>query len=194
MFPEYKDFRVTPGMPDALQLASLYLQKSITPADLSDPLIQSAASRDAAARLWRPLLPDQPVAEVLVPVLPFSVAGAPQVICFRGTLPQLFPPQQPVSALLLAGLLRCLHDLRSFTVPQWYRPDLLSGCTGWRQEGLYILPVFQLRGYERIFDSFLDAGVLLNPEEPCISILPAGEISKGELRKMIGLFRAYPGK
>jgi hypothetical protein len=79
-------------------------------------------------------------------------------------------------------------------IPGWIHPDLLNGCAGWRQEQLYIVPQFDLGLYNRVFENFLDAQVLLSPEEPYLSILPGGDISKGELGKMIGLFRRYPGE
>jgi hypothetical protein len=122
------------------------------------------------------------------------MAGAPQVVCFRGKLAADFPEQDPVSGVLLAGLLRSIHELQRFVMPEWLRPDLLDGCAGWRQVQLYVLPEFDLAHYDRVFEAFLGAQVLLSPEEPYLSILPGGEISKGELRKMIGLFRRYPGE
>ena len=94
----------------------------------------------------------------------------------------------------MAGLQRSIHELRRFAIPEWFRPDLLAGCAGWRQEQLYVVPEFDLGIYQRVFDAFLEAQVLLSPEAPHISILPGGEISKGELGKMIGLFCRYPGE
>jgi hypothetical protein len=79
-------------------------------------------------------------------------------------------------------------------MPEWFRPNLLAGCPGWRQEQLYVVPEFDLEGYEQVFDAFLEADLLLSPEVPYVSILPGGEISKRELGKMIGLFGTYPGK
>jgi hypothetical protein len=143
---------------------------------------------------WRPLLPDPPATEVLLPVLPFGMAGAPQVVCFRGPSPRDIPPQAPVSGVLLAGLLRSLQELQRFSMPGWFQPNLLADCAGWRQERLYIVPEFDLNGYGPVFEAFLDSQVLISPEAPYLSILPGGEISKGELGKMIGLFRRFPGK
>lgn len=199
VFPDYPDFRVTGSVAEALQLASLFLGREVETGEVgagevADPLIGPATAGRAAVSLWRPLLPDPPSAEVLLPVLPFAVAGAPAVVCFRRRLPPEFPAQAPISGVLLAGLLRCLHDLERFTAPPWIRSDLLAGCPGWRREQIYIVPEFDPESYERVFEAFLDAQVLLSPEAPRISILPGGEISRGELGKMIGLFRTYPGK
>jgi hypothetical protein len=181
-------------MSEALHLAGLHLGRTVTAADVADPLLNAQPATEAPVRLWRPLLPDPTAAEVLLPVLPFAMAGAPQVVCFRGKLAPDFPEQDPVSGVLLAGLLRSIHELQRFVIPEWLHPGLLDGCAGWRQEQVYIIPEFDLGHYDRIFETFMDAQVLLSPEEPYLSILPGGEISKGELGKMIGLFRRYPGE
>ncbi len=194
MFPEYRDFRLTGSAAEGLQIASLYLDRNVGPNELVDPLAEQGESAAGEVRLWRPLLPDPLPGEVLFPVLPFSMAGAPAVVCFRKILPSGFPGQKPISAVILAGLLRCLKDLRRFVLPEWFRPDLLDACPGWRQKGIYLVPEFDLGRYEKVFERFLEAGVLLSPAAPYVSILPGGEISKGELRKMIGLFFAFPGK
>ena len=194
LFPDYREFRLCSAMSEALSLAGLHLGRNITADDVADPLLSVQPATETPVRLWRPLLPELPAAEVLLPVLPFAVAGAPQVVCFREKPAPDLPEQQPVSAVLLAGLLRSIHELERFVMPDWFRPDLLEGCAGWRQEQLYVIPEFDLGLYGRVFEAFLDAQVLLSPEQPYLSILPGGEISKGELGKMIGLFRRYPGE
>jgi hypothetical protein len=194
MFPEYKDFRLAGSAAEGLQLASRYLGRNIGADELVDPLAEHGEPAVGGVRLWRPLLPDAIPGEVLFPVLPFSMAGAPVAVCFRKILPPGFPGQKPISAVVLAGMLRCLHDLRRFVMPEWFRPDLFDTCPGWRQKGIYLVPEFDMGLYEKVFEDFLEAGVLLNPVVPYVSILPGGEISNGELRKMIGLFFAFPGK
>lgn len=194
LFPAYREFRLCSAMSEALHLAGLHLGRTVTAADVADPLLHTQPANEPPVRLWRPLLSEQPPAEVLLPVLPFAMAGAPQVVCFRGKPAPDFPEQDPVSGVLLAGLLRSIHELQRFVMPGWLRPDLLEGCVGWRQEQVYVLPEFDLGLYDRVFEAFLDAQVLLSPEDPYLSILPGGEISKGELGKMIGLFRRYPGE
>lgn len=194
MFPEYKDLRLTGSSAEALQLASLYLNRNIGEKELVDPLAEKGESVAGEVRLWRPLLPNPVPGEVLLPILPFSMAGAPTAVCFRKTLPSGFPSQKPISAVVLAGMLRCLQDLKRFVRPEWYRPDLVDRCPGWRQNGSYLVPDFDIELYERVFEGFLKAGVLLSPVAPYFSILPGGGISKGDLRKMIGLFLAFPGK
>jgi hypothetical protein len=192
MFPGYGGFRIAGSPEEALQLASLCLGRTVVKEELPDPAAGRGGLAHTELSLWRPLLPDRVSADVLLPVLPFGMGGAPAVVCFRGDLPDGFPGQGPVSGVLLAGLLRCLQELRSFRSPEWLRPDLLAGCSGWRQRGVYVVPDFDLADYERVFDAFLEAGVLLSPEAPYVSILPSADLSKGERGKMIGLFRAFP--
>ena len=95
--------------------------------------------------------------------------------------------------MLLAGAARSLYDLRRYLLPAWFREDLLAGCPGWRQRGVYLSAAFGPERYGQVFRAFLEAGVLLNPCHPGPSILPA-EASPGELAKMIRLFRENPGE
>lgn len=194
LFPAYREFRLCSSLSDALHLAGLYLRRIVNGDDVAEPLLMAQSAAEAQVSFWRPLLADPPAAEVLLPVFPFAMAGAPQVVCFRKNLTPGFPEQEPVSGVLLSGLLRSLHELKRFEAPGWLRPDLLEDCAGWRQEQLYVVPKFDLGLYERVFEAFLDARVLLSPEAPFLSILPGGEISRGELGKMIGLFHRYPGE
>jgi hypothetical protein len=194
LFPTYREFRLCASRLEALELAGLHLERSLSLADVADPLFLHSPDEQNPVSLWRPLMSDPPTAEVILPVLPFAMAGAPQVLCFRKKPSSDFPAQGPVSGVLSAGLLQTLQGLQRYTLPQWFRPDLLAQCPGWRQEGLYVIPQFDLGEYEGVFDAFLDRQVLLSPEGPFVSILPGGEISKGELGKMIGLFRQFPGK
>jgi hypothetical protein len=194
LFPAYQEFRLCSAMSEALYLTGLHLGRTVTAADVAEPLLNTQPANETPVCFWRPLLPDPPAAEVLLPVLPFAMAAAPQVVCFRRKPAPDFPEQDPLSGVLLAGLLRSIHELQRFVIPGWLHPDLLKGCAGWRQEQLYIVPQFDLGLYDRVFEIFLDAQVLLSPEEPYLSILPGGDISKGELGKMIGLFRRYPGE
>jgi hypothetical protein len=194
MFPDYRDFRLSRNLAEALQLAGVHLGRPVAAGEVAEPLLDPRPAKETQVSFWRPLLPDPPVAQVLLPVFPFAMAGAPQVVCFRENPASDFPAQETISGVVLAGLQRSIHELKRFVAPEWLRPDLLEGCAGWRQEQVYVVPEFDLGIYERVFEIFLDAQVLLSPEAPYISILPGGEISKGELGKMIGLFRRYPGE
>ena len=192
LFPDYAGFRIASCPAEALQLASAYLGHSVTEQDMADPIIHGA--EDGEVSRWRPFVEQRPLAPVLLPILPFGMAAGPVVICFRAEPPADVSAQKPLSGVLLAGLLRCLHELQRRTPPEWFREDLLSRCIGWEQKGIYVVPQFDSGIYPSVFKQFLDQEVLLNPYPPFISILPNGEISEGERRKMVGLFRTFPGK
>jgi hypothetical protein len=192
-FPAYRGVRITASPQEALELASRYLGRRLGSEDIRDPLTSPGGSTEAAA--WRPLLSgggDAEEAEILFPLLPFSLARAPACVCFRQALPASFPVAEPVSSLVLAGALRALSDLDRYRPAPWFRPDLLASASGWTQQGIYLLCRRPRAEYERIFLEFLKAGLLLSPRYPGPSILPA-EASPGEVKKMLELFRAKKG-
>jgi hypothetical protein len=191
-FAGFPHFRLAGSLEGALGIASRYLGRVVTRADVRDPLWESPPAAGDVA-LWRPFLDIPEGAAVLLPVLPFAVAGAPVAVGFSVPPPADLPPSEPLSPLILAGALRALDDLRRHEPPGWVRPGLLRGATGWRQKGPYVTPDFEQLRYPSVFAAFLAEGVLLNPVFPGPSILP-GEASPGELKKMIGLFRRFPGK
>ena len=191
-FPGYPAFRVTRSLAEALELASLFLGRRVSEADLLDPLEPGTRSA-AEVALWRPLAESPPPARVLIPLLPFAMAAAPAVVGFAAALPAGFPASQPVSPVVLAGSLRALHELRRHEMPPWLTPRLLAGAAGWEQRGVYVLPRFPASRYPAVFTGFLEEGVVLNPAYPEPSVLPS-EASGGELKKMIGLFRRFPGE
>jgi hypothetical protein len=199
MFPAYRAFYLLPEEAAALQLAAHQLGRPI-PGRVADPVLAGSAPEQALVRRWRPLQLPPPTsapaaeAEVLLPVLPFGLGPAPVVACLlRDPVPGL-PAPAPLSPLLLAGALRSLHDLARLRLPGWLEPDLLAGAPGWRQRGIYVVAGFEERRYPEVFGAFLEAGVLLSPTYPGPSILPCGELSGGELQKMVGLFRRFPGE
>jgi hypothetical protein len=154
---------------------------------ISDP----ALGQRGAIMLDRTLLPPEErkevlgQARVLLPVAPY--AGPLQPVCFRKAEFQV-SQQQVFSAVDLAGLLRSLYDLDKLETPEWYSPSLLDGCTAWRQRGFYIAPEFERDDYLRVFNRFLDAGVLISPEPQVPSVLP-GAATQGELSLLLSLFR-----
>jgi hypothetical protein len=181
---------------EALALASRFLGREVSPAEVFDPALDPLPA-SASVALWRPLLDYPPPGagrpRVLLPVLPFAAAGAPAAACFDAEPPGDLPPCEPLSAVLLAGAARCLHDLARYRLPEWHREDLLASAPGWAQRGIYLRARFGPERYPGVFQAFLQAGVLLNPRYPGPSILPA-EASPGELAKMIQLFRENPGE
>ncbi len=199
LFPDYRDFRLFASEEAALEMISLLLGRKVVPEQVVDPLFPGEGRPhqgrpEGGVVLWRPLLAGQPQEQVLIPLLPFAMGEAPVVVCFRRELPKHVPGSLPLSPVLLAGLLRCLHDLQRHELPGWLGAQLLRDCPGWRREGIYLVPEFDLDRYETVFLGFLAGGAILNPRAPYVSILPTDELSKGELGKMVGLFHCFPGK
>ncbi len=193
-FPGYRGVRIAASEQQALELASVYLGRSLAAGDIRDPLSSSRGGAEAA--YWRPRLPggdEGGAEEILFPLLPFAMGEAPACVCFRQALPASFPVPNPVSPLILAGALRALDDLRRYEPAPWFRPDLLASSPGWTQKGIYLLCRRPESEYERIFLEFLRAGLLLSPRYPGPSILPA-EASPGEVKSMLNLFHAKGGQ
>ncbi len=192
----YPWVRLTRTAPEALALASRFLGREVSAAEVYDPALDPPPGSAPVAR-WRPLLdyppsgPGRP--RVLLPVLPFAAAGTPAAACFDAEPPADFPASEPLSAVLLAAAARCLHDLARYRLPEWYREDLLASAPGWAQRGIYLRAECGAERYPGVFRAFLQAGLLLNPRYPGPSILPA-EASPGELAKMIRLFGENPGE
>jgi hypothetical protein len=192
-FPGYREVRIAASFAQALELGSRCLGRTLSAEDIWDPLTSPAAGAAATeAACWRPLLPGADAqaeqAEVLFPLLPFSLGGAPACVCFKRPLPASFPVSSPLSPLILAGALRALNDLKRYAPAPWFRPDLLSDASGWTQQGVYLLSKSPREEYATIFLRFLEAGLLLSPCWPGPSILPA-EASMGEVKRMLELFK-----
>jgi hypothetical protein len=196
LLPGYAQARVVSSGQAALRLAGAYLGRGVSAAEVADPALAEGPS-GAEVSLWRPGLetggPGSPRPSVLIPVLPFGLGGAPAAVCFAGPLPGGFPDSEVVSPFLVAGALRSLYDLRRQESPEWLGEELFSGVAGWRRRGIYLVPGCDEARYGEVFRAFLQGGVLLSPTFPGPSILPGGELSRGELQAMIGLFRRYPG-
>ena len=200
MFPAYRAVRLYSSRQRALEAASRFLGTRVGPSDLLDPALDPSAAARSRAALWRPLLPtdveiggaaDRPAA-VLLPVLPFSVCGAPAPVCFLDELPGSVPGSDIIPGFLLAGALRALAGLGSATGRKAFAGLPLDGTRGWKRVGPYVRAVFDRAEYPGVFAQFLRAGVLLSPEYPGPSILP-GECSPGEEKLLAGLFARFPG-
>ncbi len=116
---------------------------------------------------------------VVVPVLPFPGAFAPQPLLIGEPFSrEELPPDDPVSPVLSAALACTVwHLIRAYTstVPKWEDWEL----PGWNRITCYGVPQFDLSRYNRVFVSFLERKILIppTPEDPLI--LPM-EWSKGE--------------
>jgi hypothetical protein len=189
----YQYFRVVSCMHRAVELASLYLNKNIDASMIRDPVDNDQIKGEQTLSYWRPFCAPPKGAQVVLPVLPLAVSGAPVIICFKQKPPADFPPSDIISPLLLAVLIRSGYDLLQYKKAEWYNEELLQTAAGWKQQGIYITVKCKPEAYEHVFQSFLEQGVVLSPFYPGPSILPR-EVSEGELKKMLKLFHEIPGE
>ncbi|MBN2531437.1 MAG: aminotransferase class III-fold pyridoxal phosphate-dependent enzyme [Spirochaetales bacterium] len=168
-----------------LKIISDALKVRATVDDIVDPLWGKKKGR---ITVWRPFTRDDPDSvPVIIPVLPFSIAGAPVIICLKKEYKN--PPEHTtmISPFILAGSVRAVYDLGYYRKPDWLKDDILKGAKKWEQKGIYIIARMKEEEYQSAFKDFLKAGVLLSPHYPGPSIFPA-ELSHGELQKILHLF------
>ena len=191
-FPRYREVRMYSSSERARDAACRGIGG---PVAIHDP----ARGDDGGSPItvWRPFLPTDESAQVLLPLLPVTVGGAPAPACFAGTVPPAVPVSDMIPAFILAGALR---GFSAFT------PSIGAACPlsdpvvekaldtapGWARVGPYVRAVFPESEYPRVHAEFLRAGVLLHPGYPGPSVLP-GDCSPGETRLLADLFRRIPG-
>ncbi|MBN1699423.1 MAG: hypothetical protein JW881_18020 [Spirochaetales bacterium] len=190
LVPGYHCAGIAPSQDAACLIISRLMNRVIKPADIVDPLL---SGRNGRISYWRPFcdLHDR-TPDVFIPVLPFSIAGAPVVILWKGKGKTFFPDETPISPMILAGMLRAYYDLKKYKIPGWLKEDLFPASVSWKQKGIYIVAGFKRETYTWVFNRFLDEGILLNPVFPGPNIFPA-ELTPGELKKAIKLFITIPG-
>ncbi len=186
-YPGFAGVLVAASDAEAVGFAARYLKCEPSQVEIRDP----ALGERGRVVLDRPFLPEamredaMKGAEVVLPVLPFRLGEAPCPVLFRASAPEAKPAW--IAPAVAAAALRAFHDLDRRVQPEWYRDDLLEGCEGWVQRGIYVTPRFSADRYAGVFRRFLDAGVLLPPEYPGPAVLP-GEASAGELALLMRLF------
>ncbi len=202
-FAPFSTVRICSSRADALDLVNRYLGERLSWDEIKDPVLEERGH----VCFHRPFLSIPPSehgnlkaddVKAVLPLLPFSIGQAPIPVCFRGDPDAGFDAytsdsEQPVSPILLAGLLRSIYDLDRFEKPEWYKGRLLNELKSWKQAGPYMVPRFPSENYPEVFQAFLKNGFLLSPAYRTPSILP-GEVSPGEMQKMIRLFHKYPGE
>ena len=171
---------------------------------VADPALDPPADSAPVAALWRPFLPVAMGARVLVPVLPFTVCGAPAAVCFAGDLADRAPCSDPVPGFLLAGALRALAAVMPPAAADDGPPaaatflacprveKAIDAGTSWIRVGPYVRAAFPREAFTGVHARFLRAGVVLCPRYPGPSVLP-GDCSPGETRLLADLFAASPG-
>jgi hypothetical protein len=190
LFPEYKSFIIGASIDEVLDHVKESTGADLKKTDIYDPLFPGHGDSKAPISVWRPFFVEEAQkSDAILPVLPFSISNNPSIVCLKQEIKQRFAYH--ISPFILAGLTRALYDLNKYKKPDWLS-DILKAVPGrWDSRGIYLIPLFDQITYEEIFPKFLSEGYLLSPNYPGPSILPA-EISKGELQKMLSLFRTIP--
>jgi hypothetical protein len=168
-------------------------------APFPDPAFPAPSPPDPSApSLWRPFLEDPlPAAEILIPIVPLPLAGAPCPLIIDRTLEARFPTssQDLISPAILAAAARGVHDLIAALPVRKARgfPRVLKALrqSPWRRRGIYLtretIPgVPGAETYAALFRCFLEKGFLLPPSPRYPLIIP-GELSPGEEAALAGL-------
>jgi hypothetical protein len=201
LFPQSRTVRLFSSRERALDAVSQFLGKRVDGQDVHDPALDSPAPHPSLPSLWRPFLPVPQGVAALLPVLPFTLCGAPAPVCFPKELPADLLRSDTLPGFLLAGALHGLSALREETSARARQRALpgsrgveraLDAAGGWRRTGPYVRAVFPAADYARVHAEFLAAGVLLCTGYPGPSVLP-GECSPGETRLLADLFARIPG-
>lgn len=198
LFQDFNSIRIYSSINYALEAASAYLGESIDIDRIYDPAVQQQTEITDIPSLtyWRPFL--APACEkqifkarLLIPVLPFSIGGGPQILCFREKIEEAFMPSSVIAPFLLAGIIRSIADIKKYRKPEWNLEQYIDK-SQWNINTIYISAKFNKNQYNRVFQHFLSHNVLLSPVYPGPSILPA-ELSLNEIKKIQHLFKKYPG-
>ncbi len=221
LLPESRSVRLFSSRERALEAVSRFLGRRIDIQEVHDPALDSPAPDPMLPALWRPFLPIPKAAAALLPVLPFTLCGAPAPVCFPTELAADQVPSDTLPGFMLAGALHGLNALseegragppsgRAGSPPRAGGPTptgharkqphwgsraverVLDAARGWKRSGPYVRAVFPAAEYARVHAEFLAAGVLLCTDYPGPSVLP-GECSLGETSLLADLFARIPG-
>ena len=181
-FKQYKSFFIFNSMEEALNIISRIKGKAID--KISDQVFENIYK----VSYYRPFLSENTLkelyskADILIPLFPFSVGGSPVIVCFKEIIENDF--ERPISPFILAGTLKSINNLKKAVLPE-YQFNINNEY--WIKKGIYIIPKIKPEKYKKIFKFFIDNRILISPEINKPSILP-GEVSPGEIKKMIGIF------
>jgi hypothetical protein len=191
-FPAYRSVRLYSCRCRVLEAVSRYLGRRVEAADVHDPAIEDRKGSSILAAYWRPYTETAVSAEALIPILPFTIGGAPAAVCFREELSDEDLPSDRLPGFVLAGARKAFEHLALSRSPDPCAGLLLDGSRGWIRKGPYVRAAFDPAEYPAVFSRFLSEGVVLFPGYPGPSILPA-ECSPGELKLLADLFARIPG-
>ncbi|MCX7787371.1 MAG: hypothetical protein N2442_06720 [Spirochaetes bacterium] len=150
----------------------------LEPFRLPDP--EQAEQEQNRGVFYRPFYSfPYPQFPLVIPILPFPGAFAPQPLLIGDSFPrEELPSDDPVSPVLAATLVRTVwHLIRvsRIALPKWEEWEVY----GWNLISCYGIPQFKHSQYQKIFTAFLERKILIppTPEDPLI--LPM-DWSKGE--------------
>jgi len=200
VFPSSRAVRLFSSRERALEAVSRFLGKRLDSQEVHDPALESPAPSPLLPALWRPFLPVPQGVAALLPVLPFTLCGAPAPACFPKEIPDEQVRSDTLPGFLLAGALHGLSALGEEARGPRQKPRLgsaaveraLDAARGWKRSGPYVRAVFPAADYARVHAEFLAAGVLLCTGYPGPSVLP-GDCSPGETSLLADLFARIPG-
>jgi hypothetical protein len=201
LFAAFPLVRLYSSRERALRAASDLAGTTLAVDDVMDPSLCPAGAGGARKRaaFWRPFLPVPEGVSVLLPLLPFTMNGAPAPVCAAAATAGVeCAPADTIPGFLCAGALRALSALAAPGLSAGFAalsPRLaaaLDGGKGWARTGPYVRALFPKAEYARVHAEFFRAGVLLSPAYPGPSVLP-GECSPGEASLLADLFARIPG-
>jgi len=155
---------------------------------LPDPATGAQSGEHPFISLWRPFLPEEVRATVLLPVLPFAMADHIQPVCVQDGGPAVI--SGALSPVILSGAVAALATYAAFVrqppavspheVAVWDEFDHPS----WTRRGPYMTSGLQGKEYSRLFRHFLRRNIVLPPDPEMPVILPY-RASAGEVHNVI---------
>lgn len=187
------DKGIIPGFPSPYAHRLKQAVKAVFGKDCNVYLFKSEEHAKAALavqgleyKFWRAfgLNACDPINDPIIPVLPIPLAFAPGVVVSKA---ELNLAEEPVSPVILAGAVRAVYNLKAFLSEADYSGWEKVG--RWRVELPYIYPLCTREQYSAVWDTFLEAGIILSYDYDTPSVLPPyGELSEGMLKKILKLF------
>ncbi len=176
LVPGSWSLRVYRSFDRALGAVGVFLGRPLEEKDIREPFFGPAPEE---AVYFRPLAEaDYSGFSVLLPILPFPGAFAPQPVFFACSpdREKNLLPGDPVSPFLAAGLHRASLELQK----RGSSPDIWNDWSlpGWKRFGPYCFPEEEA-DYPELRSRLLAAGVIISPDPKRPSILP-GIWSPGE--------------
>ena len=187
------DKGIIPGFPSPYAHRLKQAVKAVFGKDCNVYLFKSEEHAKAALaaqgleyKFWRAfgLNACDPINDPIIPVLPIPLAFAPGVVVSKA---ELNLAEEPVSPVILAGAVRAVYNLKAFLSEADYSGWEKAG--RWRVELPYIYPLCSREQYSAVWDTFLEAGIILSYDYDTPSVLPPyGELSEGMQKKILKLF------